>query len=68
VTYTAGLAVIPPAVKVRLRADREECASDSGDEREEQQDGHLADAVFRGSLIDANVQMMLAPYVAQRIG
>ena len=68
VTYTAGLAVVPPAVKIACaQIVKNAQATPAMNVKGSKMDTvHME--YFAGSLIDANVQMLLAPYVAQRIG
>ena len=68
VTYTAGLAVVPPAVKFACaQVVRNAQATPALNVKSSKLDT-LQMQYFSGSLIDANVQSMLAPYVAERIG
>jgi hypothetical protein len=68
ITYTAGLAVIPPAVKIACaQIVKNGQATPAMNVKGSKMDT-LQMQYFAGSLVDANVQMMLAPYVAQRIG
>jgi hypothetical protein len=68
VTYTAGCAIIPPALKFACaQIVRNAQATPAMNVKGSKLDT-LQMQYFAGSLIDANVQMMLAPYVAQRIG
>jgi hypothetical protein len=68
ITYTAGVAVIPPSVKfacaqIVKNAEATPAMNVKGSKMDT-----LQMQYFAGSLIDANVQMILAAYVAQRIG
>jgi hypothetical protein len=68
VTYTAGLAVVPPAVKFACaQVVRNAQATPALNVKSSKLDTFQMQ-YFSGSLIDANVQSMLAPYVAERIG
>jgi hypothetical protein len=68
ITYTAGLAVVPPAVKFACaQVVRNAQATPALNVKSSKLDT-LQMQYFSGSLIDANVQSMLAPYVAERIG
>ena len=68
VTYTAGLAVVPPALKVACAQIVKNAQATPAMNVKGSKMDTLQMQYFAGSLIDANVQMMLAPYVAQRIG
>jgi len=68
VTYTAGLAVMTPAVKVACAQIVKNAQATPAMNVKGSKMDTLQMQYFSGSLIDANVQMMLAPYVAQRIG
>jgi hypothetical protein len=68
VTYTAGLAVVPAAVKFACaQVVRNAQATPALNVKSSKLDT-LQMQYFSGSLIDANVQSMLAPHVAERIG
>ena len=68
VTYTAGFAVVPAAIKVACaQIVKNALATPAMNVKGSRMDT-LQMQYFSGSLIDANVQMMLAPFVAQRIG
>jgi hypothetical protein len=68
ITYTAGLAVVPPAVKFACaQIVRNAQATPALNVKSSKMDT-LQMQYFSTSLIDAGVQSMLAPYVAQRIG
>ena len=68
VTYTAGLSAITPAVKFACaQIVRNAQATPAMNVKGSKMDT-LQMQYFSGSLIDPNVQMLLAPYVAQRIG
>jgi hypothetical protein len=68
VTYTAGLAVVPAAVKVACAQIVKNAQATPAMNVKGSKMDTLQMQYFSGSLVDANVQMMLAPYVAQRIG
>jgi hypothetical protein len=68
VTYTAGLAVGTPAVKVACAQIVKNAQATPAMNVKGSKMDTLQMQYFSGSLIDANVQRMLAPYVAQRIG
>jgi len=68
VTYTAGLAVVPPAVKIACAQIVKNAQATPAMNVKQSKMDTLQMQYFAGSLIDANVQMILAPYVAQRIG
>jgi hypothetical protein len=68
VTYTAGVAVVPPAIKVACAQIVKNAQATPAMNVKGSKMDTLQMQYFAGSLIDANVQMMLAPYVAQRIG
>jgi hypothetical protein len=68
VTYTAGVAVAPPAVKVACaQIVKNAQATPAMNVRGSKMDT-LQMQYFAGSLVDANVQKILAPYIAQRVG
>jgi hypothetical protein len=68
VTYTAGLSIIPPAIKIACaQIVRNAQAIPAMNVKTSKMDT-LEMQYFSGSLVDPNVQSMLAPYVAQRIG
>jgi hypothetical protein len=68
VTYTAGVSVVPASVKVACaQIVKNAQATPAMNVRGSKMDT-LQMQYFAGSLIDANVQMMLAAYVAQRMG
>jgi hypothetical protein len=68
VTYTAGVSVAPPSVKVACAQIVKNAQATPAMNVKGSKMDTLQMQYFAGSLIDANVQMMLAPYVAQRIG
>jgi hypothetical protein len=68
ITYTAGLAAATPVVKIACaQIVKNAQATPAMNVRGSKVDT-LQMQYFAGSLVDANVQKMLAPYVAQRIG
>ena len=66
--YTAGLAVVTPAVKVACAQIVKNAQATPALNVKGSKMDTLQMQYFSGSLIDPNVQMILAPYVAQRIG
>jgi hypothetical protein len=64
ITYTSGLAVIPPAVKVACAQIVKNAQATPAMNVK----GSKMDTLQMQYLIDANVQMLLAQYVGQRIG
>ncbi len=68
ITYTAGLAIVPAAVKVACAQIVKNAQATPAMNVKSSKLDTLQMQYFAGSLIDANVQRMLAPYVAQRIG
>jgi hypothetical protein len=68
ITYTAGFAVVPVAVKVACaQIVKNALATPAMNVKGSKMDT-LQMQYFSGSLLDPNVQAILAPYVAQRIG
>jgi hypothetical protein len=68
ITYTAGLTVVPAAVKFACaQIVKNALATPALNVKSSKMDT-LQMQYFSNSLIDAGVQSMLAPYVAQRIG
>lgn len=68
ITYTAGFATIPPAIKTACaQVVRNAQATPALNVKGSRVDT-LQMQYFSSSLIDANVQKLLAPYVAQRVG
>ncbi len=68
VTYTAGLLGVPPAVKVACaQIVKNAQAMPSVNVRSSRMDT-LQMQYFSGSLIDVQVQALLRPYLAQRVG
>jgi hypothetical protein len=68
ITYTSGLAVVPPAVKVACAQIVKNAQATPAMNVKGSKMDTLQMQYFAGSLIDANVQMLLAQYVGQRIG
>jgi hypothetical protein len=68
VTYTAGVEVVPPAVKIACAQIVKNAQATPAMNVKGSKMDTLQMQYFAGSLIDANVQTMLVPYVAQRIG
>ncbi len=68
VTYTAGLLVIPPAVKVACAQIVRNAQSMPSTNVKSSKMDTLQMEYFSGGLIDPQVQAMLRPYLAQRIG
>jgi hypothetical protein len=68
VTYTAGLDTIPPAVKTACaQIVKNAQAAPAANVKTSKMDT-LQMEYFSGNLIDVNVQSLLRPYLAQRIG
>jgi hypothetical protein len=68
VTYTSGLAVIPDAVKVAcVQIVKNAQATPAMNVKSSRMDT-MQMQYFSGSLIDAQVQALLRPYVAERLG
>ena len=68
VTYTSGVATVPAAVKFGCAQIVKNAQATPAMNVKGSKMDTLQMQYFAGSLIDANVQMLLAPYVAQRIG
>ena len=68
VTYTAGVAAVPTAVMVACAQIVKNAQAIPAMNVKGSKMDTLQMQYFSGSLIDTNVQMMLTPYVAQRIG
>ena len=68
VTYTAGVAVVPPALKIACAQIVKNAQATPAMNVKGSKMDTLQMQYFAGSLVDANVQMILAPYVAQRVG
>jgi hypothetical protein len=68
ITYTAGLATVPPAIKLACaQIVRNAQATPALNVKSSKMDT-LQMQYFSNTLLDAGVQSLLAPYVAQRIG
>lgn len=68
VTYTSGLAVIPDAVKVAcVQIVKNAQATPAMNVKSSRMDT-MQMQYFSGSLVDAQVQALLRPYVAERLG
>ncbi|MDP9050167.1 MAG: hypothetical protein M3O31_05490 [Acidobacteriota bacterium] len=68
VTYTAGLAVIPAPIKIACAQIAKNAQATPAMNVKGSKMDTLQMQYFAGSLVDPNVQRMLAPYVAQRLG
>lgn len=68
VTYMAGLAVVPPAVKVACGQIVRNAQATPGMNVKSSRLDTLQMQYFGTSLVDEQVQMLLRPYVAQRVG
>ena len=68
ITYTAGLTVVPPAVKFACAQIVKNAQATPALNVKSSKMDTLQMQYFSASLIDAGVQSMLAPYAAQRIG
>jgi len=68
IVYTAGLAVIPPAVLVACAQIVKNAQSTPGLNVKQSKMDTMQMEYFSGSLIDPQVQMLLAPYVSSRLG
>ena len=68
VAYTAGLAVIPDAVKVACAQIVKNAQATPGMNVKASKMDTLQMEYFSGSLIDPQVQLLLKPYVAERLG
>lgn len=67
VTYTAGLAVIPPGVLVACAQIVKNAQATPGLNVKQSKMDTMQMQYFSGSLIDPQVAMLLAPYVATRL-
>ena len=68
VTYTSGLSTIPDAVKVAcVQIVKNAQATPAMNVKSSKMDT-MQMQYFSGSLIDPQVQMLLKPYVAERLG
>ena len=68
VTYTAGVATVPPAIKIACAQIVKNAQATPAMNVKGSKMDTLQMQYFAGSLVDANVQKILAPYIAQRIG
>jgi hypothetical protein len=68
ITYTSGLAAIPDAVKVACVQIVKNAQTTPGMNVRSSKADNLQMQYFSGSLIDPQVQMLLSPYVAERLG
>ena len=68
ITYTSGLVTIPDAVKVACAQIVKNAQATPGTNVKTTKMDTLWMQYFSGSLIDPQVQMLLKPYVAERLG
>jgi len=68
VTYTAGFATVPPVIKFACAQIVRNAQTTPAMNVKSSKMDTLEVQYFSGSLVDANVQAMLAPWVAERIG
>jgi hypothetical protein len=68
VTYTSGVATVPDAVKVACVQIVKNAQATPGMNVKSSKMDTLQMQYFSGSLIDPQVQMLLKPYVAERLG
>jgi hypothetical protein len=68
VTYTAGVVIVPPVVKFACAQIVKNAQAIPAMNVKSSKMDTLEMQYFSGSLVDPNVQTMLVPYVAQRIG
>ncbi len=68
VTYMAGLTTVPPAVKVACGQIVRNAQSTPGMNVKSSRMDTLQMQYFSSSLLDEQVQLLLRPYVAQRVG
>jgi len=68
VTYTSGFATVPDAVKVACVQIVKNAQATPGMNVRSSKMDTLQMQYFSGSLIDPQVQMLLRPYVAERLG
>ena len=68
ITYNAGFATAPPVIKTACAQVVKNAQATPAMNVKGSKVDTLQMQYFSGSLIDANVQKMLAPYVAQRMG
>ncbi len=68
ITYSAGLAMIPPAVQVACAQIVKNAQATPGLNVQRSRIDTLQMEYFSGSLLDPQVQMLLGPYVSTRLG
>lgn len=68
VTYTAGFAVVPPVLKIACAQIVNNAQATPAMNVKGSKMDTLQMQYFAGSLVDPNVQSLLVPFVAQRIG
>jgi hypothetical protein len=68
ITYTSGLVTIPDAVKVACAQIVKNAQATPGMNVKSNKIDTMQMEYFSGSLIDPQVQMLLKPYVAERLG
>ena len=68
VTYTAGLAIIPPAVKIACAQIVKNAQATPGMNVRSNKIDTMQMQYFSNNIIDPQVQLLLRPYLAQRIG
>ena len=68
VTYTSGLTVIPDAVKIACAQIVKNAQAVPAANVKSNRMDTVQMQYFSGSLIDAQVQMLLKPYIAERLG
>jgi hypothetical protein len=68
VTYTSGLAVIPDAVKIACAQIVKNAQATPAMNVKSNKMDTVQMQYFSGSLIDPQVQMLLKPYIAERLG
>jgi hypothetical protein len=68
ITYTSGLVTVPDAVKVACAQIVKNAQATPGMNVKSSKMDTMQMQYFSGSLIDPQVQMLLKPYVAERLG
>lgn len=68
VTYTSGFTIAPPAIKVACAQIVKNAQATPAMNVKSSRLDTLQTQYFSGSLIDANVQLLLRPFVAQKVG
>lgn len=68
VTYTSGLAAIPPAIKIACAQIVKNAQATPALNVRSSRIDTLAMQYFAGSLIDVSAQSLLKPYIAERVG